>query len=395
MHSSRRRLLCLSTLLGLAGCGSTSAPADGGPNADAAIESDAPEAMADAPRPADGGSDAGPPRDIHYLIPGRPIDLTPDGTLAVVEDPGTGEVFFYDVATDTLTLETTAGNPARDFSTAVSATRRLSAHHDVPVQAGVWDGTAWTDLPSPFASGCGDEDIAAAWDLSADGTTVVGMAWEGCSPAAMRWTLGADGMTTTTMLERIGTSPGSLGPVNRATVISDDGRVAAGFAQTVMADRWPAVWRADGSGILLPGTVLDAPGEILSISADGSVVAGTQNFEAFTWTEADGIVVIGRLPDAFGADTAYPNAIAAGGELIFGGCGGFGSTQAFVWTEANGMQPLTPILATNGIALPIDYTLQNIFAASADGSVLLGATATASGTPGSVVIRLPVSAYGL
>ncbi len=396
MHSSTRRLLCLSTLLGLAGCGSTSAPADGGPNADATVETDAPEAIADAPSPAsDGGSDAGPPRDIHYLIPGRPIDLTPDGTLAVVEDPGTSEVFFYDVATDTLTLETTVGNPARDFSTAVSATRRLSAHHDVPVQAGVWDGAAWTDLPSPFAAGCGEEDVAAAWDLSADGTTIVGMAWEGCSPAAMRWTLGTDGMITSTTLERLGSSPGSLGPVNRATVISDDGRVAAGFAQTEMVDRWPAVWRSNGSGLLLPGSPPDAPGEVLAISSDGSVVAGTQNLEAFIWTEAGGMVVIGRLPDAFGADTAYPNAIAAGGALIFGACGGFGSTQAFVWTEAAGMRPLAPLLAANGIELPIDYTLQNIVAASADGTVLLGTSATGIGTPGSVVIRLPVSAYGL
>jgi len=323
------------------------------------------------------------------------MGLRPAGTRAVVEDPATGEVFFYEVATATLTVETRISNPARNFSTAVSATRRITAHQEVPVRAGVWDQTEWRFLPSPFAMGCGEEDLAAAWDVSADGSVVAGMGWDGCSPAAVRWTLGTDGMTTTTTLERLGSSAGMLGPVNRATVISDDGLVIAGFAQTEMVDRWPPVWAADGSGVLLPGSPPDAPGEVLSISTDGAVVAGTQNLEAFTWSEADGLVVIGRLPEAFGADTAYPNAIAAGGALVFGACGGFGSTQAFVWTERDGMRPLTTVLAAHGIELPIDYTLQNIVAASSDGSVLLGTSATGIGTPGSVVIRMPVSAYGL
>lgn len=392
--TTKSLLLCLC--LSLAAC-DPATPSDAGPLDTAAGDGgalDTGSADGGVDAPLDAGSDAGSAGDIRFLLPGRPIDLSPDGTLAVVEDPNTGEVSFYDVVAGTIAVEANVGDPSFNFSTGVSSDGHLSAVHGVPVQAGVWDGSAWTDLDSPFTAGCGEE-IGSAWDISADAVVTVGMSWDGCSPAAMRWTRGSDGTITTTMLERLGASSGSLLPSNRATVVSDDGLVIAGFAQTEMTDRWPAVWMADGTGILLPGTPVDAPGEILSISADGSVVAGTQNFEGFTWSEADGYVVIGRLPTSFGADTAYPNAIALNGALIFGACGGFGFTEAFVWTEAEGMRPLSAILEAADIALPPGYTLRNIIAASADGTVLLGSSATASDTPGSFVLRLPVSAYGL
>lgn len=359
---------------------------DGGERIDARVVLDA------GPGPGLGGGPG-----IRYLLPGRPIDLTPDGTLAVVEDPGApmGDVYFFDVDSGEMTLETVVGDPARDFSTAISATERLTAHHGVPVEAGVWTAGDWLDLPTPFAAGC-DMDIASAWDVSADGSIVAGMAWDDCSPAAMRWAIAGDGTATSTTLTRLGTrSSGSSGPpTNRATVISDDGMVIAGFAENDPVDRWPAVWRADGTGFLLPGTVPDAPGEVLSISADGRVVGGTWNLEAFVWSEEDGVVSLGRLPSAFGADAAYANAVAADGALVFGGCGGF-SMEAFVWTEAGGMRPLTEVMAAAGITLPDGTLFQNVLAASNDGTVILGSAATSSGTPESFVLRLPLSAYGL
>lgn len=411
MTSTTARALGLSTLLLLSGCPGTAAtpdgglppsdtggPADAGPGADAGPMLDT-GAHADAPTDAGPGPGLGGGPGIRYLMPGRPIDLTPDGTLAVVEDPGTamGDVYFFDVDSGELTLETVVGDPARDFSTAISASRRLTAHHGVPVMAGAFtEAGGWLDLGSPFGAGC-DQDIASAWDVSADGTIVAGMAWDVCSPAAVRWTIAADDTVTTTTLDRLGVraAGGSGPPTNRATVISDDGTVIAGFAENDLVDRWPAVWRADGTGFLLPGTVPDAPGEVLSISADGRVVGGTWNLEAFLWSEADGVVSLGRLPTSFGGDTAYANAIAADGALVFGGCGGFGASEAFVWTETGGMRLLTEILTAEGIEIPFGYLFQNVLAASTDGTVILGSVATASGTPQSFVLRLPLSAYGL
>lgn len=391
-----RVLACVAPLSGCGGA--TAAPDAATPLVDGGAIEDASTVDAASPDAAraDAGTDGGSGADIRYLVQGWPVDLTPDGTLAVVQDPGSaeGDTYFYDVASGDLSLVTTVGDPARDFATGVSAAGRLSALHGVPIEAGVWTmAGGWVDLESPYATGC-DADHAGAWDVSADGTVIVGLAWDGCIPAAMRWTEGTGGITTTT-LERLGSTGSGALPVNRATVVSDDGMVVAGFAQTDMVDRWPAIWRANGTALLLPGDVPDAPGEVLSISPDGSVVAGIWNLQGFVWTEAGGVVSLGMLPTGLGGDSTYPNAIAADGELIFGGSGGFGVTQAFVWTEAAGMRTLEEIVAANGIVLPSGYTLQNVLAASNDGTVILGSAATGTGTPMSFVLRLPVSAYGL
>jgi hypothetical protein len=101
------------------------------------------------------------------------------------------------------------------------------------------------------------------------------------------------------------------------------------------------------------------------------------------------------LPTGLGGDSTYPNAIAADGALVFGGSGGFGASQAFVWTESAGMRTLEEILAVNEIMLPSGYALSNVLAASNDGTVLLGSAITGTGTQMSFVLRLPVSAYGL
>jgi hypothetical protein len=167
-----------------------------------------------------------------------------------------------------------------------------------------------------------------------------------------------------------------------------------------MVDRWPAVWRADGTGFLLPtGSFTDdSPGEILSISADGRMVAGTWASDAFYWTEATGIVNIGKLPDADPfLDNTYANAIAADGKLIFGTCGSpfFSVPRAFVWTAAGGMQQLDSVAVAHGITIPAGYTLTHIQAASADGTVLLGIAYAPNFTQVTFVLTLPISAYGL
>lgn len=396
----RARPGALAALLVLsAGCGGGGAlGTDAGVTDDAATAPDAGPVDAGsadaAPRP-DAGADAGAGLvgpGIRWLLPSWAVDVTPDGATAVVQDPGSaeGDTYFYDVATGQLRLVTTVGDPARDFATGVSATGRVSAMHGVPVEASVWSATAdWVDLPDPFATGC-DSDHAAAWDVSADGTVVVGLAWEACSPVAVRWVEGTSGFTATT-LERLGSSASASPPTNRATVVSDDGMVAAGFAQTDVVDRWPAIWRADGSGVLLPGTIPDAPGEILAISPDGGVVAGIWNNEGFTYTEAGGVVSLGVLPTGLPGDATYPNAIAADGALVFGGSGGV----AFVWTAVAGMRALADLVAASGIEIPSGTTLSNVLAASDDGEIVLGTANAPSGAAMSFVLRLPVSAYGL
>lgn len=389
----------LGALLGGACSGPTASPDAAAPDADVTDAPIVADAGRDAAMRPDGGADAGPGltgAGIRWIDYGWPVDLTPDGSRAAIQDPGSsaGDLYLYDVATGALDLVTTVGDPALDFATAISADGHVTALHGAPIRAGTWTmAGGWTDEPDPFATGC-DMNRAGAWDISADGLVTVGFAWDGCVPGAYRWTR-ASGVTTATALTRLGSTGTATLPVNRATVVSDDGHVAAGFAQTDMVDRWPALWRDDGTSLMLPGTQLDAPGEVLSISADGSVLAGVWNLEGFVWTEAGGVVSLGALPGSLGGDTTSPNAIAAGGALILGGSGGFGASTAFAWTAATGMRPLADLLVASGITLPDGYALTNVLAASSDGTVLLGTAMTPGFSTVTFVARVPLSAFGL
>ncbi len=323
---------------------------------------------------------------------GLPVDLTPDGSTALIQDLASlsGDVYTLDTSGGDPLLLTSVGDPTRDLATAMAATQAITALHADPVEAGVF-GTAWRDLPSPFAMGC-DQDHGAAWDLSADGTVVVGMMWNGCAPQAFRWTDdGGDG--TMLLLDLLGTSPTT--PTNRATVISDDGARAAGFASLMTVDRTPALWEADGSGFLLDPANVDEPGEVLSISEDGAVVGGTWGNEAFTWTEQDGRKNLPRPDTLLPSDPCYANAISAGGDLVFGGCGNpfFTTPVAVVWTSA-GVRPLVDVLTDNGVEAPTDLALTTVLAASNDGSVLLGAALDmVTFDQKTFVVHLPPSAF--
>ncbi len=246
---------------------------------------------------ADPGPDAGPDPDAPVTPTPEPgirffeypiaVDVSPDGTLAAFEELTLEAAIVH--AFDTVTGEdrytVDVGDPARNLATGIANTGALSALHGEPVQAGLWtEKTDWQDLGSPHASGCGNDEVSGAFDISADGGVIVGLAWNGCAPDAFRWVGGSF-----TSLELLGTNFAELEgpPSNRATVVSDDGKVAAGFATNgaFFVDRTPAVWRADGTGILLAPTS-DAPGEVLSISADGVTVAGQLGFDGFVWTPA-------------------------------------------------------------------------------------------------------------
>lgn len=342
---------------------------------------------------AGGGAPAGK---LVLLDQGLAVDLTPDGDIAVVQSLESieGEVYTYDVATETSALATTLGDATVNLATGVAQTGRFTAFYGVPVVAGVFNGAdGWQDIDSPFAEGC-DVQVAGAWDISADGAVVVGFAWNGCAPQAFRWT--DDGETgTLLLLDLLGEGSGKNLPTNRATVVSDDGTVAAGFAQNGAVDRSPAVWNADGSGFMLDPDDMDAPGEVLSISADGSVMAGIWALNAFSWTEEGGRVELGQLPTSLPGEPCWPNAMSADGTLIFGGCGDpfSGIPAAFVWTEEHGMRSLADIAAEHGITVPDGFRLSSVIAASADGSVLLGVANDDLFNQKSFVLELPVSAY--
>jgi hypothetical protein len=335
------------------------------------------------------------PSGFTLLNASNPIDITPDGQTVVVEDlmgDINNPLYFYNVSTGAYTFKTNVGNPFLDFATGVSSDLKVSAITGEPAQTGVWsDATDWVLIPSSFSGGC-DALVGGAWDISNDGHVMVGYEWNGCSVQGFRYTE-AGGTWSSAPLELLGAPfPDNPNPPsNRATVVSGNGLVAAGWAQTDLVDRWPAVWQADGSGSLLAsGVSADTPGEILSINFDGTIMGGVWGGQGFIWN-AGTLNFIETLQTNDPFAQTYPNAIAANGQLVFGGSGGL----AFVWTAAAGTRKLQDIATAAGVEIPQGVVLNTVKAASADGTIVVGQAFNASFRSYSFVLKLPASAYGL
>jgi hypothetical protein len=344
----------------------------------------------------------------------RAEDVTPDGNTALLTDANstTADFYFYNLKTNTNTLKTSPGDALFNFASGISSTLRVSAIHGKPELAGMWDAGGWADLGNIYPNGCEYDDVTheqnqgGAFDISADGSVAVGLVWNLCDAQAFLWSDAVAGGSFIP-LDLLGAGdPNNPGepPSSRATKVSDDGSVAGGFASVVATvggnpywiDRWPAIWQADGTGMLIPSNGVftdDSPGEVLSISADGSMVAGTWNFEGWYWTQAGGVVKLGTPA---GGQT-FPNAIAANGQLIFGGSsiGMFDPQFPFVWTAGGGILSLVDIATANGVEIPAGFYLDNVKAASADGTVLVGNAYDDFFTSYTFVLRLPVSVYDL
>jgi probable HAF family extracellular repeat protein len=116
-------------------------------------------------------------------------------------------------------------------------------------------------------------------------------------------------------------------------------------------------------GVLPDGISSGAVG----VSGDGSVVVGvtessTEVFEAFRWTQEDGMVGLGDLPG--GEVQSAATAISADGTTVVGQSSSGSGGEAFRWTAANGMIGLGDLLG--------GLFSSTAWGVSADGSVVVG-----------------------
>jgi len=248
--------------------------------------------------------------------------------------------------------------------------------------AGIWtDADGWTDLGFlPNAGFCPSK--SSSYELSGDGTIAIGLSWDGCSGRGFRWTQ-ATGMQELDVL-------GSGG--NRASVMSSDGSVIAGFARGSFS-RTAATW----NGNTMTGALIDSmgavvgeiEGEITGISDDGSVLLGKGYLGgADFWY------------DAFRIDDGVISAVG-GGSIIGGWYGtamdiddngtvvGFDTIPGFArraWIQPFGEGPCLEFVAwlnSLGANVPEGTNLDVIQAISSDGRYMVGLSAF--GTPAWIV----------
>jgi hypothetical protein len=109
-----------------------------------------------------------------------------------------------------------------------------------------------------------------------------------------------------------------------------------------------------------------------AISGDGTVVAGTLNYEAYRWTAEEGVVMLGTI-------APYTRSLAQGvsgdGRRVLGYVTGEDDPgEAFIWEEGKGMRLVQDILVNDfGFGEELDgWTLTRAWAISEDGSTVVG-----------------------
>ena len=193
--------------------------------------------------------------------------------------------------------------------------------------AGLWStGSGWTGLGGlQGSSGCGS-DLSSGNALSDDGQVATGLAWDGCTGRAYRWTP----MTGMTALL---TGPGS----SRGDAVSGDGSLIGGWDSASSGSRRAMLWAPSGVGfhplVGQPGNQ-QGLGEVWGLSTDGSFAVGSGLKEPFLYQKSSGSVMnLGTLPGLAAFDVCVATGVSDDGKTVVGFQGSFFGTpfQAWIW----------------------------------------------------------------
>jgi len=303
-------------------------------------------------------------------------DVSADGSVVVGGGCGTwGEgAFRWTAATGMVALD-----PAGEFDVSVDGVsadgavvvgwHRRANTNDL-IEAFRWTSATGIveigDLP-----GGGIESYSSA--ASADGSVVVGRGHGASGLEAFRWTSGGGTVG-------LGDLPGASF-WSTASAVSADGSVVVGLANANNSDgqafRWTAASGMVGLGVL-PGGLFGSRAN--GASADGSVIVGSSSTasggEAMLWTSAGGMMGLGYLPGHLAPDAeSRAFGVSADGSVVVGQSqpdnNGM-TSEAFVWTQANGMQRLRDVLIANGVTGLDNWVLREVSNISDDGQWVVG-----------------------
>jgi probable HAF family extracellular repeat protein len=300
-----------------------------------------------------------------------PTGLSADGSVIVgdsesaLDGVNTSLAFRWTVSDGMQGLGDLPGGIVFSSATAVSADGNVIVGRS---NSGVQEAFRWTAAGGMQGLGYSTDTsiwFSQATGVSADGNVVVGLENGG----AFRWTA-SEG------LQRISTPDFGVASV---VGVSADGNVIAGRGNSLLHPEYPReAWRWSTTGGFV--TISSQPNvgnysQVGYVSSDGTVVAGTSSSaagtEAFRWTEADGMQSLGDLPGGHWYTLSVATGISGDGSTIIGYSESDDGMQAFRWTAADGMQGLGDLPGYTFFSMATGV--------SADGSVVVGYSMSDSG----------------
>lgn len=300
------------------------------------------------------------------------FNITPDGKTAVgVTD---GSVFRWTKATGAVRISeydwmnTFTAGVSDDGSTIVSAMLNPDNGRG---EAAVWkSGSGWT-LLGGLTEGV-DYNRSTGWDISGDGSKVVGLAWHEDYRAEAFLHTETDGW------QGLGKPANSS---SRASKISRDGNTIVGFYENPdTGERRAAKWTNGGPVDLFLGETL--PGEALGVNTDGTKIVGSawveDRLSSLAFLQDDsGYHVLGTLAGQEGNmfPQSLANAVSDDGIVVgySGGATWMGDLEeGFVWTATGGMVSARAYLEGLSVVIPDHLFLRNVISISADGKTFGG-----------------------
>jgi uncharacterized membrane protein len=321
-----------------------------------------------------------------------PQDITPDGSVVVGALGGpNGPVFRWDLNADT--FDNIGGFRVGTVSISDDGTKIASNEVDGDglVKPAIHENGAWTMIPPvPGSTPCtldGPTTTGSAWDISGDGSTVVGLNYgDGCFRSGMRafkWTAAGGSVALPKF--------SSFNMMTRANAVNYDGTVIVGHDETT-SGQWRGAYWNNGVVKLITRNTLNL-NSALDVSRDGQYIVGASapasSNNAWRYSVAANTVeLLGLLP---GYDNAVTSAISDDHSVITGftTSSATGATTPAIWTPGLHWSSFNSFLLAQGVNLTDIYPYGPT-AMSADGRVHTGVLASLFGSVG-FVVKTPTS----
>jgi uncharacterized membrane protein len=309
-----------------------------------------------------------------------PSDITADG-MKVVGRSGTSAFMFTPLGG-----AVSLGGYGSGGAVGISADGAVIAYSDRDangkIQPAIWNGgTSWSLLGTfPGATGCGS-DFGSTYDISGDGSTVVGLGWVSCAKArGFKWTA-AEGMVELPKAE-VGNTRS-----NRANTVNWDGSLIGGWDDSTVGLRRGVRWSDGVATLMSPDPANYFVGETLSMTQHSSMLVGYQagpltsgaTRNGWRWTEDTGIQEFGNVP---GQRSSSIGAVSEDGRVMGGWVDFPGNIRlAAIWADGLGWADFTAFLNAQG-TFANNWELAVLSPIASDGRAAAGWAFTRNGQTG-------------